>query len=133
MLGASVENKAIYNALKNNLLSYKGIKSRVVNGGDYFRRPGKQIVKIIFIGKTIRLALALNPDDYDYNVYHQKNRGAMKKYSDTPMFVKVQSLLGVRRAFKLIADLMEKEGVKMAKKPQYDDHLYNLTYYNNEE
>ena len=133
MLGASVENRAIYNALKNNILSYKGVKSRVVNGGDYFRRPGKQIVKIIFIGKTIRLALALNPDDYDYNVYHQKNRGAMKKYSDTPMFVKVQSLLGVRRAFKLIADLMEKEGVKMAKKPQYDDHLYNLTYYNNEE
>ena len=133
MLGASVENKAIYNALKNNLLSYKGIKSRVVNGGDYFRRPGKQIVKIIFIGKTIRLALALNPDDYDYNVYHQKNRATMKKYFDTPMFVKVQSLLGVRRALKLIADLMEKEGVKPSKQPQYDDYLYSLTYDNSEE
>ena len=133
MLGASVENKAIYNALKNNLLSYKGIKSRVVNGGDYFRRPGKQIVKIIFIGKTIRLALALNPDDYDYNVYHQKNRATMKKYFDTPMFVKVQSLLGVRRALKLIADLMEKEGVKPSKQPQYDDYLYNLTYENDNE
>ena len=128
MLGASVENKAIYNALKNELLSYKGVKSRVVNGGDYFRRPGKQIVKIIFIGKTIRLALALNPDDYDYNIYHQKNRGTMKKYFDTPMFVKVQSLLGVKRALKLISDLMEKEGLKPDKKHQYDDHLYNLTY-----
>lgn len=133
MLNASVENRAIYNALKNNLLSYKGVKSRVVNGGDYFRRPGKQIVKIIFIGKTIRLALALNPDDYDYNIYHQKNRGTMKKYFDTPMFVKVQSLLGVRRAMKLISDLMEKEGLKPNKKHQYDDHLYNLTYNNSEE
>ena len=128
ILSASVENRAIYNALKNKLLSYRGIKSRVVNGGDYFRRPGKQIVKIIFIGKTIRLALALNPEDYDYNLYHQKDRGNMKKYADTPMFVKVQSLLGVRRAYKLIADLMEKEGVKENKKAKGDDHLYNLTY-----
>ena len=128
ILSASVENRAIYNALKNNLLSYKGIKSRVVNGGDYFRRPGKQIVKIIFIGKTLRLALALNPDDYDYNVYHQKNRSTMKKYADTPMFVKVQSLLGVRRALKLISDLMEKEGIKPLKKVEYDDYIYNLTY-----
>ena len=133
MLSASVENKAIYNALKNNLLSYKGIKSRVVNGGDYFRRPGKQIVKIIFIGKTIRLALALNPDDYDYNIYHQKNRSNMKKYFDTPMFVKVQSLLGVRRAYKLIADLMEKEGVKPLKESKYDDYIYNLTFDNDAE
>ena len=128
ILSASVENRAIYNALKNRLLSYRGIKSRVVNGGDYFRRPGKQIVKIIFIGKTIRLALALNPEDYDYNLYHQKDRGNMKKYADTPMFVKVQSLLGVRRAYKLIADLMEKEGIKENKKFKGDDHLYNLTY-----
>ena len=128
MLSASTENKAIYNALKNELLSYRGIKSRVVNGGDYFRRPGKQIVKIIFIGKTIRLALALNPQDYDYNLYHQKDRGNMKKYADTPMFVKVQSLLGVRRAVKLISDLMEKEGVKRNKKYIPDDFMYDLTY-----
>lgn len=128
MLSASTENKAIYNALKNELLSYRGIKSRVVNGGDYFRRPGKQIVKIIFIGKTIRLALALNPQDYDYNLYHQKDRGNMKKYTDTPMFVKVQSLLGVRRAVKLISDLMAKEGVKRNKKYIPDDFMYDLTY-----
>ena len=133
LLSASIENKAIYNALKNNLLSYKGVKSRVVNGGDYFRRPGKQLVKIIFIGKTMRLALALNPDDYDYNIYHQKNRGNMKKYADTPMFVKVQSLLGVRRAYKLIADLMEKEGVTALKESKYDDHIYNLTFDNDAE
>ena len=132
-MSASIENKAIYNALKNNLLSYKGVKSRVVNGGDYFRRPGKQLVKIIFIGKTMRLALALNPDDYDYNIYHQKNRGNMKKYADTPMFVKVQSLLGVRRAYKLIADLMEKEGVAALKESKYDDHIYNLTFDNDAE
>lgn len=128
MISASVENKAIYNALKNQILSYRGVKSRVVNGGDYFRRPGKQIVKIIFIGKTIRLALALDPKDYDYNLYHQKDRGGMKKYADTPMFVKVQSPLGVRRAFTLISDLMAKEGLRYNKKYSPDDYLYDLTY-----
>lgn len=133
MITASNENKAIYNALKNQILAYRGIKSRVVNGGDYFRRPGKQLIKIVFIGKTIRLALALDPKEYDYNLYHQKDRGAMKKYADTPMFVKVQSPLGVRRAFKLIADLMAKEGVKWNKKYLPDDFLYDLTYGEDEE
>ena len=57
----------------------------------------------------------------------------MKKYFDTPMFVKVQSLLGVRRAYKLIADLMEKEGVKPLKENKYDDYIYNLTFDNDAE
>ena len=52
----------------------------------------------------------------------------MKKYADTPMFVKVQSLLGVRRAVKLISDLMEKEGIKRNKKYIPDDFMYDLTY-----
>lgn len=128
MTSASVQNQAIYNTLKNEILSYRGVKSRVVNGGDYFRRPGKQIAKIILIGKTIRLALALNPADYDYNLYHQKDRGGMKKYADTPMFVKVQSPLGVRRALALIADLMEQEGLKKNKKYEYQDGMYTLTF-----
>lgn len=128
MTNTSVRNQAIYNALKNEILSYRGMKSRVVNGGDYFRRPGKQIVKIILIGKTIRLALALNPSDYDYNLYHQKDRGAMKKYADTPMFIKVQSPLGVKRAFALISDLMQKECLKKDKKYEYVDAMYSLLY-----
>lgn len=128
MISASVQNQAIYNTLKNEILSYRGVKSRVVNGGDYFRRPGKQIAKIILIGKTIRLALALNPADYDYNLYHQKDRGGMKKYADTPMFVKVQSPLGVRRALALIADLMAQEGLKKNKKYEYQDGMYTLTF-----
>lgn len=133
MAGASIQNQAIYNALKNELRSYRGVKSRVVNGGDYFRRPGKQIAKIILIGKTIRLALALDPSDYDYNLYHQKDRSGMKKYADTPTFIKVQSPLGVRRAFTLIADLMEKEGLKKDKKFEYEDAMYALLFGENEE
>lgn len=109
-------NRAIYNAVKNEILSYRGTHSRVVNGGDYFRKRGKQLAKIVLIGRTLRLAIALNPADYDYNIYHQHDRSGMKKYADTPMFVKVQSRVGVYRAAKLIADLMEKEGKRKNKK-----------------
>ena len=109
-------NRAIYNAVKNEILSYRGTHSRVVNGGDYFRKRGKQLAKIVLIGRTMRLAIALDPADYDYNVYHQHDRSGMKKYADTPMFVKVQSRVGVYRAAKLIADLMEREGKRKNKK-----------------
>lgn len=116
MKATSVENHAIYNAVKNELLSYRGIHSRVVAGGDYFRKRGKQLAKIVLIGRTLRLALALNPVDYDYNIYHQRNRGGMKKYADTPMFVKIRSRVGVYRASKLIADMMGREKKKKNKK-----------------
>lgn len=116
MKATSVENHAIYNAVKNELLSYRGIHSRVVAGGDYFRKRGKQLAKIVLIGKTLRLALALDPADYDYNIYHQRNRGGMKKYADTPMFVKIRSRVGVYRASKLIADMMGREKKKKNKK-----------------
>lgn len=116
MKATSVENHAIYNAVKNELLSYRGIHSRVVAGGDYFRKRGKQLAKIVLIGRTLRLALALDPADYDYNIYHQRNRGGMKKYADTPMFVKIRSRVGVYRASKLIADMMGREKKKKNKK-----------------
>lgn len=116
MKATSVENHAIYNAVKNELLSYRGIHSRVVAGGDYFRKRGKHLAKIVLIGKTLRLALALDPADYDYNIYHQRNRGGMKKYADTPMFVKIRSRVGVHRASKLIADMMGREKKKKNKK-----------------
>lgn len=116
MKATSVENHAIYNAVKNELLSYRGIHSRVVAGGDYFRKRGKQLAKIVLIGKTLRLALALDPADYDYNIYHQRNRGGMKKYADTPMFVKIRSRVGVYRASKLIADMMGREKKRKNKK-----------------
>lgn len=116
MKATSVENHAIYNAVKNELLSYRGIHSRVVAGGDYFRKRGKQLAKIVLIGRTLRLALALDPADYDYNIYHQRNRGGMKKYADTPMFVKIRSRIGVYRASKLIADMMGREKKRKNKK-----------------
>ena len=116
MKATSGENHAIYNAVKNELLSYRGIHSRVVAGGDYFRNRGKHLAKIVLIGKTLRLALALDPADYDYNIYHQRNRGGMKKYADTPMFVKIRSRVGVYRASKLIADMMGREKKKKNKK-----------------
>ncbi len=114
-------NKYAYNQLKNELLSYKGIKSRVTNGGDYFRYPGKQLAKIILIGSTLRIALALNPADFDYNLYHQRDRSDMKKYETTPMFVKVQSELGITRAKKLIATLMQANGIPQSKNRAFED------------
>lgn len=116
MKSTSMANKLIYNIIKNELLSYKNVKSRVTNGGDYFRFPGTQFAKIILIGKTLRLAIALEPSEYDYNIYHQKDRSGMIKYANTPMFVKVQSKLGVERAVKLIGDCMKKFGLGKSKK-----------------
>jgi hypothetical protein len=126
MKQTSAANKLIYNILKNEILSYRNIKSRVTNGGDYFRFPGTQFAKIVLIGKTLRLAIALDPSEYEYNIYHQKDRGGMIKYAATPMFIKVQSRLGVERAVKLIGDCMERNGIKKAKKFAVKDYAAEI-------
>lgn len=120
-------NKAIYNALKNELLSYRGVRSRVVRGGDYFRRRGRRIVRIVLIGRTMRIALALPPEEFDYNIFHQRNRGKMTKYADTPMFVKVKSPVGVKRAKILIAELMRREGKRRIKNYIALDYAREIT------
>lgn len=112
---ASEEIRGYYDEIKSELLSYKGVRSRLTIGGDYFRIPNKPLAKIILIGTTLRLALALDPEEFDYKIYHQHDRSGMKKYADTPMFIKLRSKLGIERAKGLIAVMMDKNGVKKAK------------------
>ena len=101
--------------------------SRVVRGGDYFRRRGRRIVRIVLIGRTMRIALALPPEEFDYNIFHQRNRGKMTKYADTPMFVKVKSPVGVKRAKILIAELMRREGKRRIKNYIALDYAREIT------
>lgn len=75
----------------------------------------------------MRIALALPPEEFDYNIFHQRNRGKMTKYADTPMFVKVKSPVGVKRAKILIAELMRREGKRRIKNYIALDYAREIT------
>ncbi|MEY3609542.1 MAG: hypothetical protein RLZZ264_63, partial [Bacillota bacterium] len=52
-----------YDELKNYILSYQ-VKSRISNTGDMFRLHKEEFVKITIAGKSLKLYMALNPEDY---------------------------------------------------------------------
>ena len=107
--------KTFYSELKNEFLSYGKVRSQVSWSNDRYTLGRETIAKIGIRGKTLCVYLALNPDDFPLTVYHQKFAGDTKMYEKTPMMIKVKSNVALKRAFRLIESLMEKE--ETAKKP----------------
>lgn len=107
VLNAENDVKQIYNDIKNYLLSYKGIKSRYSSACESFRLSRKLMAKFVIIGRTVKLYLALDPNEFPNNIYHQKDESKKKAYIDVPFMVKVKSNLSIRKAKELIDKMMQ--------------------------
>ncbi len=101
------EVKDYYSSVKNSLISYKKVNSRVSFSYDSFKLGRKAVAKLSVRGKTLVLFLALNPNDYLGTKYYPKDFSDVKRYVDTPMMVKVKSTRGVKYAIELIDKMLE--------------------------
>lgn len=104
--------KAYYNVLKNTLLSYKGVKSRLSWCYDSYNRGRNQIAKINVRGNGLIVYLALDPSRYEGTKYRFRDVSFKKKYADVPMQIKIRSKRGLRYAVELVADIMAGLGIK---------------------
>ena len=111
ILKADSDIKSNYNEIKNEILSY-GVKSRLSRGGDIFRLHNKRYVKIFLVGKTLKVYLALDPENYKDSTIPYEDVGASPACADIPMLFKVRSGLSVRRCKELVRATMEKDGLK---------------------
>ncbi|MFZ9139177.1 MAG: hypothetical protein ACO207_01850 [Bacilli bacterium] len=105
-----------YDELKNYILSYQ-VKSRISNTGDMFRLHKEEFVKITIAGKSLKLYLALNPDDYKDSPIPVDDASDKKIYKQIPLVFKVKSDLSLKRAKKLIDDLMAKKSLPQKEIP----------------
>ena len=117
--------KVSYNEIKSELLSY-GLKSRVSNKGDSFRLHRKFYTRIVIAGKTLKLYMALNPNDYKDTTIPYKDGSKFKKYQEIPFIFKVKSDLSLRRAKSLIADMAAQQELTQGEVIQYD-HAKEVT------
>lgn len=107
------EQKQYYGDIKHALLSYKKVNSNIAWGAERFNKGRETIARLKIRGKTLCLYLALDPNDYKTSVYHHADVSDNKSMNGTPMMVKIKSGLGVRKAIRLIDEMLEKrEGVK---------------------
>ena len=122
LIQADKQVQDFYTQIKNKLLSYRKIHDRLSWRGESYRLGRKLEAYLSFRGRTLCMYVALNPDDYNQNVYHQRNYGDRKRYASVPMMVKVRSGLGLKRALTLIDILLE--GIAANKKFERNDYYY---------
>ncbi|GEM_PF-6937421 len=107
MSQATKEQKEFYNDIKNHLLSYNRVNSRVSWHFDSFNIGRQKAVKIAFRGKTMVAYLALDPKKYAGTKYYPHDMSKKKKFADTPMMIKIKSERGVKFAKELIDAVCE--------------------------
>lgn len=128
MINSSEQTKEYFNALHNELCSYKRVNDRFSFKCASYRLSRRLLAKITLRGKTLKLHVALDENEFDKNVYHQtvENR---KSFADVPFTVKVKSERGKNNAIKLITALMEKENATKIKNYQPRNGIRELTIY----
>lgn len=105
-----------YDELKNYILSYQ-VKSRISNTGEMFRLHKEEFVKITVAGKSLKLYIALNPEDYKDSPIPVDDASDKKIYKQIPLVFKVKSELSLKRAKKLVDDLMAKKSLPQKEIP----------------
>lgn len=101
------EIKQYYNELKNALLSYKKVSSRISWACDSINNGRKKLAVLNVKGKSLYLYLALDAADYADTKYSVVNVET-KKYEATPCLYKIKSDRKEKWALELIKDLAEK-------------------------
>lgn len=106
----SDKNKMFYSQLKNQLTSFKKVKGKLSKRNESFRHGRELVAKMGFAGRTLKLYLALDPNEYDNASFPHKDVSDKKKYVMVPMMVRVKSMRMLNKAETLINQMMEKKG-----------------------
>ena len=123
--------KSFYGELKNHIMSFKGVKSKISWKFDSYNRGRDQLFKIKFRGKTILLYCALDPEEFEKSKYHHDSINA-KIFADVPMLLKIKSGLGLRKAKEIVNIVMAKFGIEPNPKFKPVDYLAEYPYEENE-
>lgn len=136
LMQGSATNKDYYSAIKNALLSYRRVHARYSWRRESFRLGRVLKAAMAVRGKTLCLYLALDPNDeqqFNPNIYHQRDVSDRKVNADVPMMVRVKSDLGLKRALALIAILMQQAGAVPDPRFEAVDYVPDFPYATDEE
>ena len=116
-----------YTAIKNRLLSYKGIKDRISWNYEAFNRGRAHAAKINVKTKTLYLYLALDPEALAGTKYSFVDVSAKKKYASVPVLLKIKGDRKFKHALELI-DMLGAEKLALKKLEGREDVDYRIPY-----
>lgn len=98
--------KNYYSVLKNELLSYSGIKCRVSWKYETFYCGRQTYARLSMRGKKLCIFLALNPADYVDTKYIIDDKSEVLAYEKTPLLYRIKNDRRLKYAKELIATVM---------------------------
>ncbi len=111
-----------YDELKNIILKYKGVKSRVSNDFDSFNMGRTQLFKLGFSTQSLKLYLNLDYSQVETRL-KCKDVSHKKAYAQVPVFLRIKSPRAMRNAKYLINQVAEKFALKENPKATYVDSI----------
>lgn len=95
--------------LQAHLTSYRKVKSRYSARCDSYRMGRDLLAKMAIGGKTLKLYLAVDPEDaaLEDGKYHQRDLSETSAYQEVPFMLPIRSDLAVRKACRVIDYMME--------------------------
>ena len=105
------ESSIRYADIINYVSAFKELKASDSGNIKSFKFKNKSLIKIAIKGKTINVYLALNPADYQNTKYKFIDVSAVKKYSSTPMRIKLTSDRQVKYVKELIKVLLNGQNI----------------------
>ena len=111
-----------YTAIKNLLLSYKGVKARTSWNHESFNKGRQQCAQINIKGNALLVYLALDPANYNVKKYHFNDMSGKPKFDGTPMLMKVKSERALKYTLELIAEMMNVLEIPAGKAVSVDYH-----------
>lgn len=103
--------KKYYSELKNMLLSYEGVESRITWRWELFRVGEKIVAKIRIRGNTPSLLLPLDPEQFAGTKYYVNSFAGLDAYAETPCLYRIKSDKRLRYAGELISLVMKNNGI----------------------
>ncbi len=125
------ETKAWYSTVKNELLSYDGIKARISWKRESFRIGGTTAARLIVRGKTLCLLTAVEPAGYKGTKFTVEDVSGFSGMSDTPTLYRIKSEKRVKYALEMISGMMNAMNVE--KLPDYQPQDFTEPYLSDEQ
>ncbi len=119
LIEAKEETQKYFNAVHNELVSYKRVNSRVSRRGMSYRAGRTLIAKIGLRGKTLTGYFNLDLNAFNEKTFFQKDMSATKAYEEVPFAVKIKSERACNNATKLVTAVAEKFELK--KNPKFEE------------
>ncbi len=100
--------KSYYSEIKNELLCYKGVKTKISWFKEVFRNKKTPVAKMDVKGKTLYLYLSITPHELEGTKYRITDVSDKHGGAEHPTLLKIKNERGKKQALELISLLMNK-------------------------